>query len=78
LVRAAVRRRVRAADAATAVFVLLQSTGGALDHSRAVILVGTLANVATGLAVGWLYLAYGLEFAALGRALAYLIPVLAR
>jgi hypothetical protein len=63
--------------AATVAFVLLQSTGGALDHPRAVILVSGAGNVATGLVVGWLYLAYGLEFAAVCRALAYLIPVLA-
>jgi hypothetical protein len=62
---------------ATVVFVLLQSTGGALDHPFAVILMASVANVATGLVIGWLYLAYGLEFAAVGRALAYLIPVLA-
>lgn len=63
--------------AATVAFVLLQSTGGALDHPLAVILVAGLANVATGLVVGWLYVGYGLEFATVGRALAYLIPVLA-
>lgn len=40
------------------------------------ILVSTVGNVATGLVVGWLFMTYGLEFAALARALAYLIPVL--
>ncbi len=63
--------------AATVAFVALQSTGGALDHSRAVILVSSLSNAATGIVVGWLYATYGLECAALCRALAYLIPVVA-
>ena len=40
------------------------------------ILVSSLGNAATGVVVGWLYMAYGLEFAAVCRALAYLIPVL--
>ncbi|MEP7001420.1 MAG: hypothetical protein ABI969_13130 [bacterium] len=70
-------RRWLGVVAATVVFVLLQSTGGALDHPIAVILISSIANVATGLVVGWLYASYGLEFAAICRALAYLIPVLA-
>lgn len=63
--------------ATTVVFVLLQSTGGALDHARAVIVVASVSNAATGLVVGWLYSTDGLEFAAICRALAYVIPVLA-
>ncbi len=63
--------------AATFAFVLLQSTGGALDHPRPVILAATVVNTATGIVVGWLYATDGLEYAALCRALAYLIPVLA-
>ncbi len=63
--------------AATLAFVLLQSTGGALDHPLPVILVSTVVNAVTGVVVGWLYAAEGLEYAAVCRALAYLIPVLA-
>ncbi len=63
--------------AATLVFVLLQSTGGALNHPMPVIVASIVANVATGVAVGWLYAVDGFEYAVLCRALAYLIPVLA-
>ena len=70
-------RRSVGVIAATAVFVLLQSTGGALDHPMAVIAVSTVTNVVTGIVVGLLYLAYGFEFAVVCRALTYLIPVLA-
>jgi hypothetical protein len=63
--------------AAAVAFVLLQSTGGALNHPLPVILASTVVNAATGVVVGWLYAADGLEYAAVCRALAYLIPVLA-
>ncbi len=70
-------RRWLGVFAATLAFVLLQSTGGALDHPRPVIVASTLVNVATGVVVGWLYATDGFEYAAICRALAYLIPVLA-
>jgi hypothetical protein len=57
--------------------VALQSTGGALDHAPAVVVISTIANAATGLMLGWIYATYGFECVVLARAGTYLVVVLA-
>jgi hypothetical protein len=68
-------RRTIGVSAAAACLVGFHLTGGALAQPWRIITISVVGNGTIGLALGWIYAAYGFECVVLGHAVAHLIAV---
>jgi hypothetical protein len=68
-------RRTVGIVAAALCLVGFHLTGGALDQPARIVAITVLGNGVIGLALGWIYAAYGFECVMLGHAVAHLITV---